>query len=87
MRLDLPHPSAAGGTVPVVANPLKMSATPPGYRYSRDAGPAHRRVLAELLELDERSRAAARRRDRLTLASRRKKRRSSSADRLAAMPP
>jgi crotonobetainyl-CoA:carnitine CoA-transferase CaiB-like acyl-CoA transferase len=53
MRLDLPHPSAAGGTVPVVANPLKMSATPPGYRYSPPTLGQHTdEVLAELLELD-----------------------------------
>ncbi len=29
MRLDVPHPS--GATVPLVANPIRLSATPPGY--------------------------------------------------------
>jgi crotonobetainyl-CoA:carnitine CoA-transferase CaiB-like acyl-CoA transferase len=61
MRLDLPHPSAAGGTVPLVANPLKMSATPPGYRYSPPTLGQHTdEVLAELLELDAGERARLR---------------------------
>ena len=34
MRLDMPHDSAASGSVPLIANPLKMSATPPTYRHS-----------------------------------------------------
>ncbi len=33
MRIDLPHPLAGGGTVPLIANPVKMSATPPDYRH------------------------------------------------------
>lgn len=32
MRIDLPHHQAAEGTVPLIANPLKFSATPPQYR-------------------------------------------------------
>jgi crotonobetainyl-CoA:carnitine CoA-transferase CaiB-like acyl-CoA transferase len=32
MRIDLPHPRAAAGTVPVIANPIRMGATPPSYR-------------------------------------------------------
>ena len=34
MRLDMPHASATAGSVPLIANPLKMSATPPSYRHS-----------------------------------------------------
>jgi crotonobetainyl-CoA:carnitine CoA-transferase CaiB-like acyl-CoA transferase len=30
--VDLPHPRAASGTVPVIANPIRMGATPPSYR-------------------------------------------------------
>ncbi len=33
MRVDLPHPLAGEGTVPLIANPVKMSATPPDYRH------------------------------------------------------
>ena len=35
MRVDVPHPTAAAGTVPLVANPIKMCRTPPGYRHAR----------------------------------------------------
>ncbi|HFA59928.1 MAG TPA: CoA transferase [Rhodospirillales bacterium] len=33
MRIDMPHPRAGRGTVPLIANPIKMTATPPDYRY------------------------------------------------------
>ncbi len=33
MRIDMPHPLAAGGTVPLIANPIRMTATPPEYRH------------------------------------------------------
>lgn len=53
MRLDLPHASAAAGTVPLIANPLKMSATPPSYRHSPPTLGEHTdEVLHELLGLD-----------------------------------
>ena len=32
MRIDMAHELAAAGTVPLVASPIKMSATPPSYR-------------------------------------------------------
>ena len=32
LRVDLPHPGAASGSVPVIANPIRMTATPPTYR-------------------------------------------------------
>jgi crotonobetainyl-CoA:carnitine CoA-transferase CaiB-like acyl-CoA transferase len=54
MRLELPHASAAGGTVPLVANPLKMSATPPSYRHGPPTLGQHtEEVLAELLGVGE----------------------------------
>ena len=35
MRLDMPHASAAAAPCPLIANPLKMSATPPSYGTAR----------------------------------------------------
>ena len=62
MRIDMPHPSAAGGTVPMIANPLKMSATPPSYRHSPPTLGQHTdEVLVELLGLDEAERGRLRR--------------------------
>ncbi len=61
MRLDLPHPSAASGSVPLVANPLKMSLTPPGYRHSPPTLGQHTdEVLDELLGLGEAERTQLR---------------------------
>ena len=61
MRLDLPHPSASAGTVPLVANPLKMSLTPPDYRHSPPTLGEHSdEVLEELLGLGEAERAQLR---------------------------
>ncbi len=61
MRIDLPHPSAASGSVPVVANPLKMSLTPPDYRHSPPTLGQHTdEVLEELLDLGEAERTALR---------------------------
>ena len=54
MRIDLPHPDAAAGSVPLVANPLKMSLTPPAYRHGPPTLGQHTdQVLAELLGLGE----------------------------------
>ena len=62
MRIDMPHPSAAGDTVPMIANPLKMSATPPSYRHSPPTLGQHTdEVLVELLGLDEAERGRLRR--------------------------
>ena len=61
MRIDMPHPLAAEGTVPMIANPLKMSATPPSYRHSPPTLGQHTdEVLAELLGLDEAERGRLR---------------------------
>ena len=53
MRIDMPHPLAECGTVALLGNPIKMSATPPAY----DRAPPHlgqhtTEVLEELLALD-----------------------------------
>ncbi len=61
MRIDLPHPSAAAGTIPMVANPLKMSLTPPAYRHSPPTLGQHTdEVLGELLGMGEAERAELR---------------------------
>ena len=61
MRVDVPHATAAAGTVPLVANPIKMSSTPPGYRYGPPTLGQHTdEVLGELLRLGEAERAALR---------------------------
>ncbi|MGD9507206.1 MAG: CaiB/BaiF CoA transferase family protein [Geminicoccaceae bacterium] len=54
MRLDMPHAAAAAGSVPLIANPLKMSVTPPSYRHSPPTLGEHTdEVLHELLGLDQ----------------------------------
>jgi crotonobetainyl-CoA:carnitine CoA-transferase CaiB-like acyl-CoA transferase len=61
MRIDLPHAGAAAGSVPLVANPLKMSLTPPAYRHSPPILGQHTdEVLGELLGLGEAERAELR---------------------------
>lgn len=53
MRIDVPHASAASGSVPLIANPIRMSRTPPSYRQSPPTLGEHTdAVLTELLELD-----------------------------------
>ena len=50
MRVDMAHDLAADGTVPLVANPIKMSATPPSYRTAPPTLGQHTDVvLRELL--------------------------------------
>ena len=52
MRIDLPHPSA--GTVPMVANPIKSSVTPPVYeRPPPTLGQHTDSVLREFASIDE----------------------------------
>jgi crotonobetainyl-CoA:carnitine CoA-transferase CaiB-like acyl-CoA transferase len=59
LRVDLPHPEAAAGTVPLIANPIKMGATPPAYRTAPPTLGQHTdEVLRDLLGLS----AAERRR-------------------------
>ena len=53
MRIEMPHPEAASGTVPLIASPIKMSATPPSYRHAPPTLGQHTdEVLEELLGLD-----------------------------------
>jgi crotonobetainyl-CoA:carnitine CoA-transferase CaiB-like acyl-CoA transferase len=53
MRIEMPHPQAASGTVPLIASPIKMSATPPSYRHAPPTLGQHTdEVLEELLGLD-----------------------------------
>jgi crotonobetainyl-CoA:carnitine CoA-transferase CaiB-like acyl-CoA transferase len=62
MRIDMPHPLAADGTVPLLGNPIKMSATPPAYRRPPPFLGQHTdEVLAELLAVDEAERDRLRR--------------------------
>lgn len=52
MRIDLPHP--VSGSVPQVASPIKMSATPPQYRAAPPMLGQHtREVLRERLDLPD----------------------------------
>ena len=59
MRIDMPHPLAAEGSVPLLGNPIKLSATPVAYqRPPPYLGQHTDEVLKDLLALDtaERSR-------------------------------
>ncbi|MDF1791506.1 MAG: CaiB/BaiF CoA-transferase family protein [Thalassobaculaceae bacterium] len=61
MRIDLPHPLAGEGTVPLIANPVKLSGTPVRYRYAPPTLGQHTdEVLAEILGLSEQEIAAER---------------------------
>jgi crotonobetainyl-CoA:carnitine CoA-transferase CaiB-like acyl-CoA transferase len=54
MRIEMPYPLAAAGTVPLVASPIRMSATPPEYRHAPPTLGQHTgEVLGELLGLNE----------------------------------
>ncbi len=60
LRIELPHPQA--GTVPLVANPIRLSASPVVYRNAPPRLGEHTdEVLREWLELDEAALAALRR--------------------------
>jgi formyl-CoA transferase len=57
--LEIRMEHAAGASVPLVANPIRMSATPPAYRTAPPVLGQHTRaVLAERLSLDEAAIAA-----------------------------
>ena len=60
MRVDLPHPLAGEGTVPLIANPVKLSGTPIHYRHAPPTLGQHTdEVLAEVLGLSAEDIAAA----------------------------
>lgn len=53
MEIELPHPPAGGKAVKMIANPIKMSATPPHHARSAPGLGAHTgEVLAQWLDLD-----------------------------------
>lgn len=61
MRIDLPHPLAGEGTVPLIANPVKLSGTPVRYRYAPPTLGQHTdEVLEEILGLSAEEIAAER---------------------------
>lgn len=61
MKIAVPDSHAQGGAVPLVGNPIKMSATPVGYRRPPPRLGEHTdEVLRELLGLSDNERAALR---------------------------
>lgn len=61
MRIDVPHAPAAVGSVPLIANPIHMSGTPPSYRHGPPTLGQHTdAVLEDLLALDAEARARLR---------------------------
>ncbi len=53
MQIEMPHPLAGAGTVPLVGSPVRMSATPPHYRHAPPTLGQHtEEVLRELLGVD-----------------------------------
>lgn len=53
MKIDLPHPLAGDGTVPLIANPVKLSGTPIEYRHAPPTLGQHTdEILAEVLGMD-----------------------------------
>ncbi len=53
MRMEMPHPLAKDGTVPLIANPIRMSETPVDYRHAPPTMGQHTdEVLTELLDMD-----------------------------------
>ncbi|MCB1968951.1 MAG: CoA transferase [Geminicoccaceae bacterium] len=54
MRIEVPHHQSGSGTVPLLGNPIKMSATPPVYKCAPPTLGQHTdEVLRDMLELDE----------------------------------
>ncbi len=53
MKIEMPHPALGGDSVPLIASPIRMSATPPSYRHAPPLLGQHSdQVLSELLGLD-----------------------------------
>ena len=54
MRIELPHHQSGSGTVPLLGNPIKMTATPPNYQCAPPTLGQHtNQILQEMLELDD----------------------------------
>ena len=54
MRIEMDHPTAGSGKVPLIGNPVKMAGTPPQYRLAPPTLGQHSdEVLKELLGFDE----------------------------------
>lgn len=54
MKIDMPHPLAGEGTVPLIANPVKLSETPVQYRHAPPTLGQHTdEVLREVLGVDD----------------------------------
>ena len=63
MKLEMPHPAAGEAPVPLIASPIRMSATPPSYTYPPPMLGQHTdEVLEELLGLGPAELAALRER-------------------------
>ena len=63
MKLEMPHPAAGEAPVPLIASPIRMSATPPSYAYPPPLLGQHTdEVLEELLGLEPAELAALRER-------------------------
>ncbi len=61
MKLEMPHPAAGEAPVPLIASPIRMSATPPSYAYPPPMLGQHTdEVLEELLGLGPEELAALR---------------------------
>jgi crotonobetainyl-CoA:carnitine CoA-transferase CaiB-like acyl-CoA transferase len=59
MKLEMSHPAAGETPIPLIASPIRMSATPPSYAYPPPMLGQHTdEVLAELLGLEPAERAA-----------------------------
>ncbi len=53
MRMEMPHPLAKDGAVPLIANPIRLSETPVDYRHAPPTMGQHTdEVLTELLDMD-----------------------------------